>query len=109
MQLQESVYEALVKQYEISKVEEAKQTPRLRVIDAGKEPERRSSPRIFVLFVLCTVCRPGGGSAGGTEFGGVARLASRQRLEAAGDAGGRRSAAASGERGTRRGNPGSGR
>jgi G-rich domain on putative tyrosine kinase len=56
VQLQEAVYEALVKQYEISKVEEAKQTPRLRVIDAGKEPERRSSPRIFVLFVLCTVC-----------------------------------------------------
>jgi capsule polysaccharide export protein KpsE/RkpR len=56
VQLQESVYEALVKQYEISKVEEAKQTPRLRVIDAGKEAERRSSPRIFVLFVLCTVC-----------------------------------------------------
>ena len=56
VQLQESVYEALVKQYEISKVEEAKQTPRLRVIDAGQAPERRSSPRIFVLFVLCTVC-----------------------------------------------------
>ncbi len=56
VQLQESVYEALVKQYEISKVEEAKQTPRLRVIDAGKEAERRSSPRIFVLLVLCTVC-----------------------------------------------------
>lgn len=56
VQLQESVYEALVKQYEISKVEEAKQTPRLRVIDAGKEPERRSSPRILVLFVLCVVC-----------------------------------------------------
>jgi uncharacterized protein involved in exopolysaccharide biosynthesis len=56
VQLQESVYEALVKQYEIAKVEEAKQTPRLRVIDPGMAPERRSSPRIFVLFVLCTVC-----------------------------------------------------
>lgn len=56
VQLQESVYEALVKQYEMAKVEEAKQTPRLRVIDAGQAAERRSSPRIFVLFVLCTVC-----------------------------------------------------
>ncbi len=55
VQLQEAVYETLVKQYEISKVEEAKQTPRLRVIDAGKEPERRSSPRFLILFVLCTV------------------------------------------------------
>jgi uncharacterized protein involved in exopolysaccharide biosynthesis len=55
VQLQESVYDALVKQYEISKVEEAKQTPRLRVIDDGKAPERRSSPRIVMLFVLCTV------------------------------------------------------
>jgi uncharacterized protein involved in exopolysaccharide biosynthesis len=55
VQLQESVYGALVKQYEIAKVEEAKQTPRLRVIDPGTPAERRSSPRLFVLFVLCTV------------------------------------------------------
>jgi uncharacterized protein involved in exopolysaccharide biosynthesis len=55
VQLQEAVYETLVKQYEISKVEEAKQTPRLRVIDAGKEAERQSSPRFFILLVLCTV------------------------------------------------------
>jgi hypothetical protein len=55
VQLQESVYGALVKQYEIAKVEEAKQTPRLRVIDPGKPAERRSSPRFFVLLVLCTV------------------------------------------------------
>jgi uncharacterized protein involved in exopolysaccharide biosynthesis len=55
VQLQESVYEALVKQYEIAKVEEAKQTPRLRVIDPGKAAERRSSPRILVLLVLCAV------------------------------------------------------
>jgi capsule polysaccharide export protein KpsE/RkpR len=55
VQLQESVYGALVKQYEIAKVEEAKRTPRLRVIDPGKPAERRSSPRLFVLLVLCTV------------------------------------------------------
>jgi uncharacterized protein involved in exopolysaccharide biosynthesis len=61
VQLQESVYEALVKQYEISKVEEAKQTPRLRVIDDAKSPERRSSPQVFILFVLCGV----GGLMGG--------------------------------------------
>jgi capsule polysaccharide export protein KpsE/RkpR len=61
VQLQESVYEALVKQYEISKVEEAKQTPRVRVIDAGKAPERRASPRLFMLFVLCTAAGLVGG------------------------------------------------
>jgi len=55
VQLQEAVYEALVKQYEMAKVEEAKQTPRLRVIDAGQPPERRSSPRLLVLFALCTL------------------------------------------------------
>ena len=54
VQLQEQVYGALVKQYESAKVEEAKQTPQLRVIDAAKPPERRASPRLFMLFVLCT-------------------------------------------------------
>lgn len=53
VKIQEVVYETLVKQYEISKVEEAKETPRLRVIDDGKVASRRSSPRMLVLLPLC--------------------------------------------------------
>ena len=53
VKVQEAIYEALLKQYEISKVEEVKETPRLKVIDYGKVPSRRSSPRLSVLAVLC--------------------------------------------------------
>jgi uncharacterized protein involved in exopolysaccharide biosynthesis len=53
VKVQEAIYEALLKQYEISKVEEAKATPRLRVIDAGQVPSRRASPRFLPLTALC--------------------------------------------------------
>ena len=53
VKVQEAIYEALLKQYEISKVEEVKETPRLKVIDYGKVPSRRSSPRVLVLAALC--------------------------------------------------------
>jgi uncharacterized protein involved in exopolysaccharide biosynthesis len=53
VKIQEVVYENLVKQYEISKVEEVKETPRLRVIDNGKVASRRSSPKLSMLLVLC--------------------------------------------------------
>jgi len=53
VKIQEVVYETLVKQYEVSKVEEAKETPRLRVIDNGKVASRRSSPKMPVLLILC--------------------------------------------------------
>ncbi len=54
VKVQEAVYEALVKEYEISKVEEVKETPQLRIIDMGKVPDRRASPRLLVLTLLCT-------------------------------------------------------
>lgn len=53
VKVQEAIYESLLKQYEISKVEEVKATPRLRVIDYGKVPSRRSSPRLLVLGAFC--------------------------------------------------------
>jgi uncharacterized protein involved in exopolysaccharide biosynthesis len=56
VKLQEGVYEALVKQHEISKLEEVKATPRLKVVDIGKVPERKSSPQLSILFLICTVC-----------------------------------------------------
>ena len=56
VKLQEAVYEALVKQHEISKLEEVKATPRLKVVDIGTVPERKSSPQLGILFLLSTVC-----------------------------------------------------
>lgn len=53
VKVQEAIYESLLKQYEISKVEEVKETPRLRVVDYGKVPSRRSSPRLWVLAGSC--------------------------------------------------------
>jgi uncharacterized protein involved in exopolysaccharide biosynthesis len=52
VKVQEAIYEALLKRNEIAKVEEVKQTPRLRVIDRGQVPARRSSPRFLVLGAL---------------------------------------------------------
>ena len=53
VKVQETIYEALLKEYEISKVEEAKATPRLRVIDYGKAPSHRSGPRLLILGAVC--------------------------------------------------------
>lgn len=55
VKVQEAIYEALLKRYEISKVEEVKATPRVRVIDPGKVPARRSSPRLSILGLMCTL------------------------------------------------------
>ena len=55
VKVQEAVYEALLKRFEISKVEEVKETPRVKVIDPGKVPSRRTSPRVLVIGVMCTL------------------------------------------------------
>jgi capsule polysaccharide export protein KpsE/RkpR len=42
--IQEAVYEALTQQYELAKVQEAKETPAIKVLDPARFPERRSFP-----------------------------------------------------------------
>jgi uncharacterized protein involved in exopolysaccharide biosynthesis len=42
--IQEAVYETLTKQYELAKVEEARETPSVKVLDVGDVPERKSFP-----------------------------------------------------------------
>jgi capsule polysaccharide export protein KpsE/RkpR len=51
MRVDESLWEALTKQYEMARVEEAEQIPTLRVLDAANIPERKSGPsrRLIVL------------------------------------------------------------
>jgi len=48
----EAIWEALTKQYEIAKVEEAKEIPTIRVLDVANIPQRKTSPvrRTIVIF-----------------------------------------------------------
>jgi len=49
--IEETLYEALTKQYEMAKVEEAKEIPSVKVLDAPVIPEKRTSPkRLQVIF-----------------------------------------------------------
>src|SRR5207237_10411260 len=42
--IQETVYELLTEQYELAKVQEAKETPSVKVLDPATIPERKSFP-----------------------------------------------------------------
>ncbi len=44
VKIDETVYELLTQEYELAKVEEAKETPSLKVLDASQVPEKKSSP-----------------------------------------------------------------
>ena len=52
--VQEAVFEALTQQYELAKVQEAKETPSVKVLDEPRVPERKSFPPRLVIMVLCT-------------------------------------------------------
>jgi capsule polysaccharide export protein KpsE/RkpR len=50
--IHEAVFETLTKQYELAKVQEAKEIPTVRVLDPPNMPERRASPpRLFIMFL----------------------------------------------------------
>ena len=52
MRVDEALWEALTKQYEMAKVEEAEQIPTLRVLDPADVPQRKSGPhRRMILMV----------------------------------------------------------
>ena len=49
--IEEAVFEALTKQYELAKVEEAKEIPQVGMLDDAEVPERKSGPpRIVITF-----------------------------------------------------------
>ena len=50
--IQEAVFEALTQQYELAKVQEAKETPSVKVLDAARIPERKSFPPRTLITVL---------------------------------------------------------
>jgi len=49
--VQEAVFETLTKQYELAKVEEARETPSVKVLDAADVPERKSFPPRLLLMI----------------------------------------------------------
>jgi len=52
MKVQEAVFETLTQQYELAKVEEAKETPSVKVLDPPELPEKKSfPPRPLIIFL----------------------------------------------------------
>jgi capsule polysaccharide export protein KpsE/RkpR len=53
MRIQETVYELLNQQYELTRIQEAKEIPTIRVIDPPELPEKKSwPPRLLIILVL---------------------------------------------------------
>jgi uncharacterized protein involved in exopolysaccharide biosynthesis len=50
--IQETVYELLTQQYELAKIQEAKETPSVKVLDRPKVAEKKSSPPRLLITVL---------------------------------------------------------
>ena len=53
--IQETVFELLTEQYELAKVQEAKETPSVKVLDPATIPERKSFPSRLLIMFLGTV------------------------------------------------------
>ena len=52
--IQETVYELLTQQYELAKIQEAKETPTIKVLDHPKVAEKKSSPPRMLISALGT-------------------------------------------------------
>jgi len=52
--IQETVFELLTQQYELAKVQEAKETPSVKVLDAANLPEAKSFPPRLLIMILGT-------------------------------------------------------
>jgi capsule polysaccharide export protein KpsE/RkpR len=55
LQIQEAVYEALTQQYELAKVQEAKETPSVKQLDPANFPEHKSFPPRLLITLCCTL------------------------------------------------------
>ncbi len=55
MKIQETVYELLNQQYELARIQEAKEIPTVNVIDPANLPEKKSWPPRLLIIVLLTV------------------------------------------------------
>ncbi|MGD0789791.1 MAG: GNVR domain-containing protein [Terracidiphilus sp.] len=53
--MQDTIYQTLTKQYELAKVQEAKEIPPVKVLDEPDVPERKSSPHRSIIIALGTL------------------------------------------------------
>ena len=51
----EALFEALAKQFELARVEEAREAPLVQVLDRAVPPERKSAPKRAQIVVLSTL------------------------------------------------------
>lgn len=51
--VQEAVFEVLTEQYELAKVQEAKETPTVMVLDEARVPEKKSFPPRLLIMCIC--------------------------------------------------------
>jgi uncharacterized protein involved in exopolysaccharide biosynthesis len=56
LKIQEAVFETLTKQYELAKVQEAKEVPTVRELDVPTVPEHKSYPPRLVIMILGMLC-----------------------------------------------------
>lgn len=54
--IQEVVLETLTKEYEMAKVQEAKEIPTVKVLDAANIPDKKSFPPRTLIVFICTMC-----------------------------------------------------
>jgi hypothetical protein len=54
MKVQETVYDLLTQQYELARIQEAKEIPTVNVIDPANIPERKSYPPRLLIIVVIT-------------------------------------------------------
>jgi capsule polysaccharide export protein KpsE/RkpR len=69
-----AMFEILARQYEAARIDEAKDSPLIQVIEPAIEPERKSSPKRALIIILCVVS--------GLFFGCIFALASKWRAQA---------------------------
>ena len=55
MVMQEAIYETLTRQYELSRVQEAKEIPTIKVLDKPELPEKKSSPHRSIIVIIATM------------------------------------------------------
>jgi uncharacterized protein involved in exopolysaccharide biosynthesis len=55
MKFEESIYQVLVKQYEVAKLDEAKNSPLIQIMDKAILPERKSKPKRSLIVILATL------------------------------------------------------
>jgi len=55
VKVQESIYELLTKQYEMAKMQEARDAPTIQVLDKAVVPEKKSKPKRVLIVVLTAI------------------------------------------------------